>query len=145
MRKLTLVAATFAAGATFVALGSTALAGGPSPANLPPNWHVHDGMTTLGPQHKPIGFFAVILGATAASDPAICPDATDKAFLPQRRQDGQPLRAGMCQTSEKIVHLRTLPRGTAGPDGWSGPIPTQELGDSWDTYYLVTDLPQTDG
>lgn len=133
------VAVALVAGAAFVALGTTALAGGPSPTNLPPNWHVHDGMTALGPQHKPVGFFAIILGATAASDPAICPDATDKAFLPQGRQDGQPLRAGMCQTSDKTIHLRSIPRGTSGPAGWSGPIPTTELGLNWDTYYLVAD------
>lgn len=139
MRKPMSVGAALAAGATFVAFGTVALAGGPSPTNLPPNWHVHDGMTGLGPQHKPIGFFAIILGGTAAFDPAICPDATDKAFLPQGRQDGQPLRAGMCQTSDKIIHLRSIPRGSSGPDGWSGPIPTTELGLDWDTFYLVTD------
>ena len=125
MRSPMSIAAALAAGATFVAFGTAALAGGPSPTNLPPNWHVHDGLTA--PQHKPVGFFAIILGATAASDPAICPDATDKAFLPPGRQDGQPLRAGMCQTSEKIISLQTIPRGTSGPDGWSGPIPTMEL------------------
>ena len=139
MRKRMLVAVTLAAGATFAALGTVALAGGPSATNLPPNWHVHDGLTALGPQHKPIGFFAIILGATAASDPAICPDATDKAFLPEGRQDGQPLRAGMCQTSEKIISLQTVSRGTSGPEGWSGPIATTELGLNWDTYYLVND------
>jgi len=142
-RKISLVTAAavavLAAGVTFVAFGTAALAGEPSSTNLPPNWHVHDGKTALGPQHKAIGFFAIILGATAGSDPAICPDATDKAFLPQGRQDGQPLRAGMCQTKEKIISLRTIPRGTSGPEGWSGPIPTTELDLNWDTYYLVTD------
>lgn len=139
MSKRMLFVAALVAGAAFVALATSALAGGPSPTNLPPNWHVHDGLTANGPQHKPIGFFAIILGASAVSDPAICPDATDKAFLPQGRQDGQPLRAGMCQTSNKIIHLRSIPRGTSGPDGWDGPVPTTELGLNWDTYYLVTD------
>jgi len=137
-KRIHVIVAAVAA-ATFVVLGATALAGGPSPSKLPPNWHVHDGLTALGPRHKPIGFFATILDGTAASDPAICPDATDKAFLPQGRQDGQPLRAGMCQTSDKVIHVRTIPRGSSGPDGWSGPIATTELGLAWDTFYLVTD------
>ena len=71
MRKRMLVAMTLIATAVSVAFGTAALAGGPSPTNLPPNWHVHDGLTA--PQHKPVGFFAIILGATAASDPAILP------------------------------------------------------------------------
>ena len=49
-------------------------------AELPPHWHVHDGRTALGPQHKGIGFFPAILGVsteTYLEDPAACPDATD--------------------------------------------------------------------
>jgi len=116
----------------------TTFAGANAP-DLPPNWHIHDGMTSLGPQHKGIGFFPAILGvstATYLTDPASCPDATDKAFLPQGRQDGQPLRAGMCQTSSRLIHLHSVPVGTAGPDGWSSVTSASEPG--WVTYYLVS-------
>jgi hypothetical protein len=71
------------------------------------------------------------------SSPAACPDATDKAFLPQGRQDGQSLRAGICQTSAKIIHLRTVPVDTSGPEGWGSITTASEPG--WVTYYLVTD------
>jgi hypothetical protein len=117
---------------------------------LPPNWHVHDcnvpdttrdpacGFDAEGDWHLPAGFFPAILGVFGdmyVDDPAECPNATDKAFLPQGRQENQPLRAGVCMTSGKIIHLRTVPDGTSGPEGWSfrdGP----ELG--FDTYYLIT-------
>jgi hypothetical protein len=67
-----------------------------------------------GDWHLPAGFFPAILGVTGAAyadDPAECPNATDKAFLPQGRQDNQPVRAGVCTTSAKIIHLRTVPDG----------------------------------
>jgi hypothetical protein len=139
MKRSTRAATVLAVLATLTVYGTAALAD-PSASTLPPNWHIHDGMTGLGPEHKGIGFFPAILGvstATYLTDPASCPDATDKAFLPQGRQDEQPLRAGMCQTSSKIIHLRTVPVGTAGPEGWSSITSASEPG--WVTYYLITD------
>ena len=108
---------------------------------LPPTWHVHDGRgATLGPQHKGIGFFPTILGLTTAQylgDPAQCPDATDKAFLPSAdTAEGPFLRAGQCQTSTQTIHLRTVPVGTSGPEGWSSITVASEPG--WVTYYSVT-------
>ena len=112
----------------------------PGAADLPPNWHVHDGQLSLGPEHKGIGFFPTILGQSVVDyvqDPAACPDATDKAFLPQGRQDGQPLRAGVCQTSTKVIHLHSVSVGEAGPEGWASITTASEPG--WVTYYRVTD------
>ena len=113
-----------------------------SAATLPPNWHVHDGRTSLGPQHKGVGFFPTILGISKArylEDPAQCPNATDKAFLPSAGDSQAPLlRAGVCTTSTDVIHLRTVPAGTAGPDGWSSLTTLSEPG--WVTYYLVTSV-----
>lgn len=118
---------------------ATAAFANPSASTLPPNWHVHDGLTALGSQHKGIGFFPTILAVSTATylqDPAACPDATDKAFLPHGRQDGQPLRAGVCMTSSTIIHVHTVPAGTAGPEGWRSLTTASEPG--WVTYYRVT-------
>jgi hypothetical protein len=132
--------------ATIVALGLLAVFAGSAIAaanasELPPNWHVHDGQGgTLGSQHKGVGFFPAILGLTTPvylQDPARCPNATDKAFLPSADTSQGPfLRAGECQTTTQIIHLRTVPVGTAGPDGWSSITVASEPG--WVTYYLVT-------
>ena len=132
--------------ATIAALGLLAVAAGAamasaSASDLPPTWHVHDGQgATLGSQHKGIGFFPAILGLTTPvylQDPAQCPNATDKAFLPSAdTAEGPFLRAGECQTSSQVIHLRTVPVGTAGPDGWSSITVASEPG--WVTYYLVT-------
>jgi hypothetical protein len=119
------------------ALASGALASGTS--EPPPNWHVHDGQLALGPQHKGIGFFPAILGVSSATylqDPASCPDATDKAFLPQGRQPDQPLRAGVCMTSSSVIQLHTVEAGTKGPEGWASITAASEPG--WVTYYRVT-------
>lgn len=110
-------------------------------SDLPPTWHVHDGLgATLGPQHKGIGFFPRILGLTTVEyleDPARCPDATDKAFLPSAdTSEGPFLRAGQCQTSTQVIHLRTVPVGTAGPEGWLSITVASEPG--WVTYYSVS-------
>ena len=110
-------------------------------SDLPPTWHVHDGQgATLGPQHKGIGFFPTILGLSVSDyllDPAECPNATDKAFLPSFGSSESPfLRAGQCQTSTAIISLRTVPVGTAGPEGWASITSASEPG--WVTYYLVT-------
>ena len=133
------------------AFGWTTLAGA-GPDDLPPNWHVHDcsiaGIDTepactnglVGDWHLPGQFFVTILGLTAnpaayVADPATCPNATDKAFLPQGRQDNQPLRSGVCMTSSQIIHLRSVPVGTSGPDGWSARSGPES---GFVTYYLIT-------
>ena len=136
MRKL-IVALGLAAG--IVGAGSAiALASGTDP--LPPNWHIHDGQVSLGGQHKGIGFFPRILGTTTADylqDPARCPNATDKAFLPSAgNAQSDLLRAGVCFTDTQTIHLRTVPVGTSGPDGWSSLTAASEPG--WVTYYHVT-------
>jgi hypothetical protein len=134
MRFLAVPAAILALGGA--GYGASALAGA---GDLPPNWHVHDGRLSLGPQHKGISFFPQILGVSTAEyleDPARCPDATDKTFLPQGREDEQPLRAGVCMTSSVIIHLHTVPIGTEGPAGWSSLTVATEPG--LVTYYLVS-------
>ena len=109
-----------------------------SATELPPNWHIHDGGS--GPQHKLISFFPRILGISEAAylqDPARCPNATDKALLPSDPESNNDLlRAGDCMTSTTVIHLRTVPTGTAGPEGWQSLTTTTEPG--WVTYYLVT-------
>ena len=132
--------------ATIAALGLLAVFAGSAMAaanatELPPNWHVHDGQGgTLGSQHKGVGFFPAILGLTTPvylQDPAECPNATDKSLLPSAdTSEGPFLRAGQCQTTTQIIHLWTVPVGTAGPDGWSSITVASEPG--WITYYLVT-------
>jgi len=120
---------------------TSAAAASSGAADLPPTWHVHDGQgATLGPQHKGIGFFPVILGLSPANyllDPARCPNATDKAFLPSSDSSQSPLlRAGQCQTTTSIISLRTVPVGTSGPEGWASITVASEPG--WVTYYRVT-------
>jgi hypothetical protein len=121
------------------AYSATAFAGSGT-SDLPPSWHIHDGQLALGAQHKGIGFFPTILGISAAEysqDPARCPDATDKAFLPSFGQsESALLRAGICMTSTAIIHVRTVPVGTSGPDGWQSLTTASEPG--FVTYYLVT-------
>jgi hypothetical protein len=138
MRKLALTLAT-AAVAVVGGYGAT-LHGASADASLPPNWHVHDGQVTLGAQHKGIGFFPRILGISTSQylqDPARCPNATDKAFLPSSGEaQSDLLRAGVCETNTDVIHLRTVLLGTAGPDGWSSLTTRSEPG--WVTYYLVT-------
>lgn len=111
-----------------------------SAAVLPPSWHIHDGQAALGPQHKPVGFFPALLGISLEQylqDPARCPNATDKAFLPSSGSaQSDLLRAGVCFTSTQVIHLRTVPLGTSGPDGWQARTAPTEPG--WVTYYMVT-------
>jgi len=111
-----------------------------SAAELPPTWHIHDGQLELGPQHKAISFFPTILGISTDAylqDPARCPNAADKAFLPSvGKSNSDLLRAGVCMTSTTVIHLRTVPLGTAGPAGWQSLTTASEPG--YVTYYLVT-------
>jgi len=136
--KRTLIVAVGAA-AILGAQGAAALADS-SASTLPPEWHIHDGQTGLGAQHKGIGFFPTILGISSGTyllDPARCPNATDKAFLPSAGSSASVvLRAGICVTSTQVIELRTLPLGTAGPDGWSSLSGTD--GGGYVTYYKVT-------
>lgn len=111
-----------------------------SAAELPPTWHIHNGGS--GPQEKPISFFPEILGLSPEAyldDPASwarCPNATDKVFLPSvGKSNTDVVRAGACQTSTTVIHLRTVPEGTAGPAGWSM---TSMSEPGTDTFYLVT-------
>ncbi|TAM62122.1 MAG: hypothetical protein EPN50_06770 [Chloroflexota bacterium] len=64
----------------------------------------------------------LILGETMSQyllDPAECPNATDKAFLPSNGdRQNVVLRAGTCQTSAFVIQLRTVPLGVSGPDAW---------------------------
>jgi hypothetical protein len=110
-----------------------------SASEPPPNWHVHDGQTTLGPQHRPVSFFPAILGESLAdylADPARCPNATDKAFLPSAGESESPvLRAGVCMTSTTIIQLRTVPVGTSGPEGWNSRLGPEA---GYVTYYSLT-------
>ena len=132
--------AGFAALVFVAAQGAVALAGS-SASTLPPEWHIHDGQTSLGSQHKGVGFFPRILGIAPAvylTDPASCPNATDKAFLPSAAQSQSDiLRAGVCFTSTKVIQLRTVPIGVSGPDGWNYISGTD--GGTYITYYRVTD------
>lgn len=134
MKKWILIA-TLAAVAGY---GSTAFADS-SASELPPNWHVHDGRTTLGPQHKPVSFFPAILGQSLTNylaDPARCPDATDKSLLPSSgASESDLVRAGICMTSTTIIQLRTVPVGTSGPDGWQSRIGPEA---GYVTYYSLT-------
>jgi hypothetical protein len=136
MRRLIVSLGLATAAVTAAATLVMASAGG----DVPPNWHIHDGQTSLGPQHKGIGFFPTILGLTPSeylADPAQCPNATDKAFLPSNdTNEAALLRAGICVTSDLVIHLQTVPAGTSGPDGWSSVTASSEPG--WVTYYFVT-------
>jgi hypothetical protein len=137
--RRTLIAVVGAA-AILGSIGSVALADS-SASTLPPEWHIHDGQTGLGSQHKGIGFFPTILGistATYLEDPASCPNATDKAFLPSfGSSSSDVLRAGVCFTSTQVIELRTVPLGVSGPDGWASLIGTD--GGGYVTYYQVTE------
>ena len=121
-------------------LGPAAALADSSASDLPPTWHVHDGQLALGSQHKGIGFFPTILGvdvATYLQDPAACPNATDKAFLPSWGTTQTPLlRAGICATSAYVIQLRTIPDGVDGPDDWASLTVASEPG--WRTFYQVT-------
>ncbi len=131
--------ASMAALVFVAAQGAIALAGSGA-STLPPEWHIHDGQTSLGSQHKGVGFFPTILGISSAvylTDPASCPNATDKAFLPSAGESQSGiLRAGVCMTSAAVIKLRTVPLGVSGPDGWAFISGTD--GGGYITYFQVT-------
>jgi hypothetical protein len=132
------------------ALASTAAAwAGYFNGSLPPNHHIHDCKSACAYPHLGVGFFPRILtrGDVDAylKDPAECNDATDKSLLPPNDttgmpQQNQPLRAGVCYTSTKLIHLRSIDANDPAPDGWSGPIAPVKLGNgvTYVTYWLVT-------
>jgi hypothetical protein len=147
--------------ATALGTGAYALTAVASSGSSPPNpqWHVHDGGCCV-PTHRPIGFFWRNDGRGIlnpydqtlddyTADPAECPNATDKAFLPSGATpaytDGEAagasqstlLRAGMCQTSQFVIQVSTVPAGTAGPSGWTK-LPFSTDGGGFWTYYLLT-------
>jgi hypothetical protein len=103
------------------------------------NWHIHDGQSMPG--HLGIAFFPTILGLSMSDyleDPATCPNATDKALLPGGLVAEMPLRAGVCFTSTKVIHLRTIRPDAVAPGGdWTSVGSTD--GGSWVTYYRITD------
>ena len=137
-RRWTLLAA---AAALVLSLAAAGVTTAEEASYHPPTWHVHDGQAaTLGPQHKGVGFFPTILGISSANyllDPARCPNATDKAFLPSFGSSQAPLlRAGICMTSSVVISLRTVPVGTSGPEGWASITVASEP--AWVTYYSVT-------
>jgi hypothetical protein len=111
---------------------------------LPPTWHVHNGGTCS--QCAGVAFFPTILGegtATYLLDPAVCPDATDKAFLgggqpsphnPPSLTGNQPLREGICETSTTIIHLKSISPGQSAPAGWT----FLSTSGGFATYYLLT-------
>jgi hypothetical protein len=118
------------------------------PSTLPPTWHVHNcapGTTCTWPS-APVGFFPTILGGERLTaylaDPAMCPDATDKAFLgggsPGPAADGingnQPLREGVCMTSTTIIHLKSISLDQQAPDGWT----YVSTANGFATYYKLT-------
>jgi len=114
-------------------------------ATLPANHHIHD--CTASPcvyPHLGVAFFPLILGeplSTYLQDPAVCNDATDKALLPgdAKPEENQPLRAGVCFTSDTVIHLRSIDANDSAPEGWSGPIaPTLMNGVTYVTYWLLT-------
>ena len=114
-----------------------------SAAELPPTWHIHDctsAPSACAPQHKPVSFFPQILGVSQGvylDDPARCPNAADKVFLPSvGKSNSDLLRAGVCMTSTTVIHLRSVPLGTAGPAGWQSLTTASEPG--FVTYYMVT-------
>ena len=142
-----------AAAQVVLALASAALLAGvqissvmadSSASDLPSAWHVHDGLVGLGSQHKGVGFFPTILGLSTTDyqlDPASCPNATDKVFLPSvGSSQSSILRAGACFTSTSVINLRTVPLGTEGPAGWNVLTGTDAAtpGGPWVTYYQVT-------
>lgn len=132
MRRVTLILTLAAVAAAVAALPATA-------NDNQNNWHIHDGGS--GPGHLGIAFFPTILGLSTAAyleDPATCPNATDKALLPGGRVAEMPLRAGVCFTSTKVIHLRTIrPAEQAPAAPWQLLGPTD--GGTWLTYYHVTD------
>lgn len=121
------------------ALGLAAVAAVPAAAERGSyaNWHVHDGGSGVdanGLLHRGVAFFPSIMPGVYADDPAYCPDATDKATLPNGSNGEFPI-AGVCMTDAFVIQLRAIPSG--------GPVPAGWLSTGWTTagaevYYRLT-------
>lgn len=125
-RRVTGAVAVLGMCTAVVLVGATS----PATASQEDNWHVHDGV------EAPAGFFPAILGedlTTYLQDPAACPDATDKTFLPNGQQANQPLRHGVCMTSDTVIHLASISPDQPAPAGW-----TLISTGTYKTYYLLT-------
>lgn len=112
----------------FVAVAMTALAALAVPAGAAPsnNWHVHDGgLTTINMRHAGVVFFPTLFSQEGdtyqpATDPAVCPDATDKVgTLLNGAHTNRHHVNGVCQTDEYVIHLRSASGGSDQiPDDW---------------------------
>src|SRR5215211_4903041 len=105
------------------------------------NWHVHDGGSGTdesGLVHRGLALFPAILTggdvATYLTDPAYCPDATDKFLLPNGA-NGEFPAAGMCLTNAYIIQLRAIPSGDPVPTGWQA---SGFLIQGVEVYYMLT-------
>jgi hypothetical protein len=49
----------------------------------------------------------------------MCPTATGKGLLPPGLAQGEPLQAGVCVMSTKVIQLRSIPAGDPAPEGWT--------------------------
>jgi hypothetical protein len=144
MKKLIVLASSLA-----VLVFAPAAFGYFSPDALPSTWHIHDGGTCS--QCAAVAFFPTILGESTTAyltNPAECPDATDKAFLgggepsihnPPSLTGNQPLGEGICETST-IIHLKRVEAGQPVPPDFSGPVgsPTTVQVRTFYTYYMLT-------
>jgi hypothetical protein len=123
IRKLLIVAIT--------ALAALAVAAPALPAGATPkandNWHVHDGGASDS-ELKSFGvaLFPALYGQEGdvyepATDPVVCPDATDKGgMLPNGNHTNRHVINGVCHTDEYVIHLRTAAGGgEPTPKGWS--------------------------
>jgi hypothetical protein len=88
------------------------------------NWHIHDGLGAgplAGDHHAPLGFWPRLFAqeglvyGTEAAPFVMCPNATDKVFLPNG-VNGTVDGAGVCMSDTFIVHLLS---GVDTPAGWS--------------------------
>jgi hypothetical protein len=105
------------------------------------NWHVHDGASgtdASGLVHRGLALFPAILTGgnidAYLTDPAYCPDATDKFLLPNGA-NGEFPAAGICTTDAYVIHLRAIPSGNPTPTGWQ---PSAFLIQGAEVYYRLT-------
>lgn len=115
-----------------VAVAMTALAAAAVPAGAAPdnNWHVHDaGQSSVDMRHTGVVFFPLLFSQEGdtydpVGDPAVCPDATDKAgTLPNGEHTNRHHVNGVCHTDEYIIHLRSASGGSAEIPGDWGSVP----------------------
>lgn len=114
-----------------IAMAATALPAGAAPDN---NWHVHDaGLSSVEMRHAGVVFFPLLFSQEGetydpVTDPAVCPDATDKAgTLPNGEHTNRHHVNGVCHTDEYIIHLRSASGGS------------DQISDDWDSVPFGTD------